>query len=359
MDVQNYPEPETHRGMEPALKHNILEAENNVRLTSSELANLWASYMESSLKVCVVKYFLKTVEDPEIRPVLEYALSLGQKHIERLSEIYAREKHPIPHGFTDEDINLNAPRLFSDSFILSYLEDMAKIRLDGYSTALQTAVRTDIRQYFTECVADPVELYNRTVSVMLSKGIYMRPPYIPVPEGVDFVKKQGFLTGYFGKRRPLTSIEISHIFSGLQRNLFRKALFTGLGQVAGSEQVRQYMERGKDLSTKHADALCSLLIKNDLPVSMAWDPGIMDSKISPFSDKLMMQSIRSSNVVLIGNYGKALSVSARHDLAAGFGRLVIEAGKYAEDGINILIDNGWFELPPQAEGRGSPAKRLH
>ncbi|MHB8158070.1 MAG: DUF3231 family protein [Desulfocucumaceae bacterium] len=339
--------------------HAQNENQPDVRLTSSELANLWASWMESSMKECIIKYFLNIVDDREIIDVLEYTLGIAEKHLKRLTQLYQKESHPIPQGFTDGDVNLDAPRLFTDAFILSFLLDLAKARLDGYSTALQMATRADVRKYFTECIADPVEILNRTVNVMLSKGIYLRPPFIPMPERVDFTKKQSYLTGYFGKKRPLTSISISHLFEGLQRNSFRESLLTAFSQVAQSDQVRRFMQRGKQISDKQIQVFSSLLMEDGLPVSLSWDSGSTDSNIAPFSDKLMMGHVRASTVVLIGEYGKAISADPRHDLNITFSRLIAEAGKYAEDGINIMIDNRWFEEPPQSIGRNILDKKLH
>ncbi len=344
--VKNNIEPTPQHDIEAV--HSAIEDERNVRLTSSELAGLWVSWMESSIKERIVTYFLKIVEDPDVQQILEYTLGIAKKHLRIISEIYSREKHSIPIGFTDDDVNLDAPRLFTDSFILSFLEEMVRSRLDGYSTVLQMCTRTDVRNYFTECVADPAEIYNRTVSVMLSKGLYIRPPYIPVPDKIDFTKEQKYLAGYLVKQRSLNSIEISHIFLGLQRNSLRKAMFIAYGQVAGSKQVKQYMVRGTDIANKHVEIFSTLLMKNDFPVSMNWDSGITDSKIAPFSDKLMMQQVRTSNAILIGAYGKASSV-VRHDILVDFLRLMAEIIKTSEDGLNILIENGWFEEPPQAK----------
>ncbi len=344
---------ELNRGFKSAI-HNATETEQNIRLTSAELANLWASYMNSSLKKHFVKYFLARVEDTEIRSILEYALQIAENHLQTVSEIYRCEKHPIPRGFTDQDVHLYAPRLFSDTFFLTFMEFMAETTLNGYATALPMAARTDIRHFFTECLALAAELYNKTAGVLLSKGLYIRAPYIPVPERVDLVKKQNFLTGFLGDRRPLTSIEISHVFSRIKTNSFKKALLTGFSQVTKSEQVCQYMVRGKEIAAKQIKILSSILMENGLPVPMTWDSGVMDSTISPFSDKLMMQKLRGSNVVEIGNYGKAISASLRHDLAATYVRLMTEVGDYAEDGINILIDNGWLEEPPQTNNGDAP-----
>lgn len=342
---ENNLEPSPDHDIE-AMHTAIEEIEDNERLTSSELANLWCSWMESSIKEQMVKYFLNIVEDQDIKNILEYTLGLAKKHLRIISEIYSKEKHPVPVGFTDGDVNLEAPRLFSDTFVLRFLEGMARIRLDGYSTALQMSTRPDVRRYFTECVADPAEIYNRTVSVMLSRGIYARPPFIQTAQEIEFAQKPGYLAGYFRKRRTLNSIEISHIFSSIQRNLLRMAMLKGFGQVARAEKVRQYMDKGRELANKHVEIFSTQLLQNGLPVSMPWDNGVLESNIAPFSDKLMMHQVRASYVVLTGAYGKAMTV-VRRDLTAKYLRLVGEVLKYMNDGVIILIENGWFEEPPQ------------
>lgn len=76
-----------------------MQSENNIKLTSSEISQLWSAYMSDSLSICVLKYFLEKAEDPEIRPVVEYALELAQAHIKKLTLIFNGENFPIPYGF--------------------------------------------------------------------------------------------------------------------------------------------------------------------------------------------------------------------------------------------------------------------
>ncbi|GBF33905.1 hypothetical protein DCCM_3016 [Desulfocucumis palustris] len=330
------------------------------RLSSSELANLWSLYLAITLRSCIVEYYLKKVEDMEIRQLLEHSQRAGRERLKWLSELYAGEDHPIPHGFKeDEEVNPDAPRLFTDLLILSHLQDMVKIRIDGYSTAVVMASRHDVSAFLSESLTEEVDLYNRIVSVMKSKGIYSRPPYIPLPEKVDFVTSQSFFRGYLGKRRPLTSIEVSHVFSGLERNAIRKSLFTGFANVATLEDVRKYMERGLEISAKHIEIFSSILIKNDLPVSMSWDSGIVESKVPPFSDRLMMGAIGTTNVELFSTYGKSLSIVGLPELGIDFMRLMAETMKYAKDGIEIVIGHGWLEEPPQVKGKETIDKKLH
>jgi hypothetical protein len=52
----------------------------------------------------------------KIQEVLEYALHLSEQHIKTVTAIMNAENFPIPYGFTEKDVDLSAPRLFSDAF---------------------------------------------------------------------------------------------------------------------------------------------------------------------------------------------------------------------------------------------------
>jgi hypothetical protein len=316
-----------------------METEHNIRLTSTEISALWSSYMANSMAVCVLKYFLEKVEDTQIRPVIEYGLELSQNHVQRITDIFKHEKFPIPQGFTDEDINVTAPRLFSDTFQLIYMKNMSRIGMITNSSDLSTSARSDVCDFLTECLASSAELYNKSIKVLLSKGVHVRAPSISTPEKVDFVTKQGFLTGFLGERRTLNAIEITHLFTNVETNDIGKAIITGFSQVAKSKQVRQYMIRGRDISAKHIEVFSSLLMEDHLPAPMIWDTGLMDSTVNPFSDKLMMSHIASLSAAGIGNYGVAISASQRRDLGVTYSRLLSEISQYAEDGANIVIEN--------------------
>ncbi|WP_378936618.1 DUF3231 family protein [Metabacillus herbersteinensis] len=151
---------------------------------------------------------------------MEYALELAQSHLQKLTFIFNSEKFLIPYGFKDqEDVEVTAPPLFSDTYYLFYLQQWGQMGLDGYSISLSLAARSDVFEYFSECIDESKELLKKTVNVLLSKGLYIRAPYIVTPKKVDFIKKQSFLTGWLGERRPLTALEITNLYANLQRNV--------------------------------------------------------------------------------------------------------------------------------------------
>ncbi|WP_235991757.1 DUF3231 family protein [Metabacillus schmidteae] len=329
---------------------------HHIRLTSSEIGSLWSNYVADSMFKCVFKYYLAHVEDKEIKLVLEHALDLSQQHIDVITKIFKEEEHAIPEGFTDQDVDINAPRLFSDEFFLFYTFQMTKGALVTYGAALPHTFRNDIREHFMSCISSAMELFNEASNLLLEKGLLVRSPHIPYLKEVDMVEKQSFLAGWMGEQRPLTAMEITNLFSNVQTNFMGGLLVTGFGQVARSEDVRRHMRRGKELAKKQGDVLNEYLKENDLSASTSWAAEVLTNNEPPFSDKLMTYQVAMMSAAGIGNYGTSLSASPRRDIAMQYMNFLTEVGLYAEDGANILIKHKWLERPPHAADRDSLMK---
>jgi hypothetical protein len=304
--------------------------------------------MNNSMSKCVLSYFLSKVEDSEISSVIEYALGVAKGLIDGVTSIFKEENYPIPVGFTDEDVNINAPRLYSDELFVNYIDQMAKAGFLIYGMSISLSSRLDVQDFFNKCVIANIEINKKAKAVLLSKGLHLRPPNIVRPKKVDFVNHQNFLTGWFGDKKPLLALEITNIFHNIQTNAIGKALITGFAQTAETKDARDYFKRGKEISTKHIKIFTSILTEEDIPVPRNWDDDVLVSTKAPFSDKLMMFHISLLSSTGMGNYGGAMSTSTRRDLAAHFSRLLTEIGQFAEDGVNLQIKHGWMEQPPQS-----------
>jgi hypothetical protein len=324
---------------------------HNIPLTAAELSNVWSGYQGDSLARCVLKHFLATVQDTEIKGLIEYALGLCEKHLARLKQYFVSENMPIPIGFTDEDVNEAAPRLYSDMFYLGYLMNMGKQGMALYSFALSVSSRKDIREYISECLSSSAAIYNEAVEIMQAKGVYVRPPHIPVQDTVEFVHKEGFFYGWFGDRRPVNSAEISHLYANIMTNHYGKSLVMGFSQVAKSAEIRDFMVRGRNIAQKHIEVFSAVLRDDNLPAPQSWDDAVMVSREAPFSDKLIMHHILGLNGAGVLNYGAAVAGSMRRDLIATYERLKVEISLFAGDGAEIVLKNGWFEKIPTAPER--------
>lgn len=322
------------------------EIHHNAPLTSSELARIWQANAYYTMLRCVFKHLLNTLADQDLRLNVEEAISMFEKRINRTSEML-RKEHPLPKGFADHDLDLDAPRLFTDLYYYHYILCLAQIGMQMGAMNLAHSSRADVRNFHKESVASTMKYYNRFSEIMLEKGIYIRPPATNTVKEADIVKKQDFLRGFLGERRPLLELEIDNLFFGIRNNQIGGALAAGFQQVARSEKVRAYMARGAEIARKHVNIFSKVLQEENLPVPMHSGELVTDSKIPPFSDKLMMHHVVVLTQVGIGNYANSMASSMRHDLSADYLRLIGEAANYGEDGLNVLIENGWLEEPPR------------
>ncbi|RTE10914.1 DUF3231 family protein [Paenibacillus whitsoniae] len=321
------------------------------KLTSAEQGKLWATYTGNTMCICVLSYMLNHVEDLEIRKVLEDGLSLSKQFVQSIKEIFVHEDYPIPKGFSEEDVNVNAPRLFQDEFYLHYLKYVGKAGASLYAIGVPLVTRSDVRTFFTQCLDSTTKFLNEVNITLIKKGFMSKPTFIPYPKNVEFIKKQSYLNGFFGDIRPLQALEITHLFDNIENNATSKAVLIGFSQVAQTKEARDYFQRGKEIANKHYEIFSKMLQKENLSSPPIFDPLVTTSTIAPFSDKLMMFHKLDMFAMRIRAYGNALSMCARHDVAEKLGRLTLEVGNFVEDGANIMIEHGWLEQPPQAADR--------
>jgi hypothetical protein len=329
---------------------------DNVGLSTAEMSFLWANYIGDTMLQCVFEYFLRHINDSEIEDIVSHGIRLTKKHTEEAKALFEKEGFPIPQGFGPQDVNFEAPRLFSDKFYLYYVQQVVRGALANYSLAFSYSHRGDIREYFMHCIHEDTELFNKTMDVLLEKGLAHRPPGVQQPTKVDFVKNKDFLGEWLGEDRPLTSIEIMNIFINIETNLLGSALMTAFSQTAKEKKLRSYFQDGLQTATSHIETFSKILAKDSLSVPPVWNPEVTDSTVPVFSDKLMLYHGGLATAAGIGNYGLSLAASQRHDLGAMYVKLSAEIGKYAEKGARLAIDRGWLEQPPMAIDRNELIK---
>ena len=320
----------------------------DARLTSTEIGSLWLGYMNDSLVVCALQYFSEKVKDQDIRPIVEFALSLSQQHVQAIAQILKNEDFAVPVGYSNVDVDLQAPPLFSDTFYLRYLKHLSAAVMAAYSLGLSQAVRSDVRSYFWHCIDSSKELDEKVTQALLSKGLHIRAPYIPIAKQAQFVESPTFIGSILGKNRPLNAMELTHLVANISNNAMGRVMLLGFAQVANSQDIREFFVRGQNISRKHIEVLSMLLKNDDLPAPVTWESEATDSTIAPFSDKLMMQQVVSLTALSMTNYGAALGASTRVDVAADYSRLMTEIAAYGEDGAQLMIR---LEQPPQAVDR--------
>jgi hypothetical protein len=159
------------------------------------------------------------------------------------------------------------------------------------------------------------------------------------------------MTGWFGKRRPLTAIEISNITFNMNKTYLSKAVSMAFAQVSSDEKVRKYLQRGLKLSTDITEVFNTFFLESNLNFPISWESMVTNSTTSPFSDKLIMFHIGFLSSSAVGFYGAGQAVSMRRDLSLQYLKLIGEQLLFSEDGAQLMLEKGWFEKPPMAEDR--------
>lgn len=325
--------------------------EHKTKLTSAEIAGLWNQCLNDSLAACTLGYFSAKAEDREVKSILDYAVELTEKHQAFVIDIFREEDLMPPAGFDSKDVDFAAPRLFSDSFALSYLKEMAKTALQAYGTILALTARADVRDYFESCLDSLMVLSRRITELMLAQGIYIRPPYVAVEKKREEPTRQSFLGGLLGEPRPMMVGEAAFLAANLSTSAVGTALMAGLAQTARLPELREYLYRGSQIAKKHGEVLAARLAAEDVGAPVTWDAQATASTAPPFSDRLMALHANIMGAGALVNYGISVAASMRADLTADYLRLAAEVLAFQEDGMNLMIARGWLESPPQVVSR--------
>jgi hypothetical protein len=320
-------------------------------LTATEIGYLWNTYHVQCMNYCFFKYFDKIVEDEAIKQINNQNLQLCQNYLTELRAIFEKDAIPIPIGFSDEDLNETNERLYTDPFILFYQWFIAKGNLNFGSIAINTIAREDVFSFFNQLSSEALTALNDARKLLLAKGLWIRAPYMPTPNAVEFVQKESFLNGWFGDTRPLLGVEIASLFYNQMTNTLGISVINSFIQVTQTKEIKDYFVKGKEIAANHMDVFTDLLKKEELAIPSTWNSGITTSTESPFSEKFMLNLIVLLNAQGVSNYGIATSMAARRDIGMTFTKLAADVAKYSDEGAQLLIEKGWMEAPPHAPKR--------
>lgn len=317
-------------------------------LTAAEVSALWLQYLGDSMAICVYKYFLNIVENKEIKSILEFSLQLAESHITKITEFLNSANFQIPMGFTENDVNVNAPRLFSDQFLLFYSYIMTIHGLTAYSLAVTNVERQDIQNYLFDCAVSSKELFQKIVELAKIQPKFTSVPSIPSPHRVEFMESPGFISDLIGDKRPLNSSEISTLFFNSTKTGFIRSLSLAFSQVAVREDVRNFMLKNVKLAGKDADSFDAILQQDHLPFPQKWDDEVTDSTVSPFSDKLIMFHAGFLVNAALTYYGASLGSSFRSDIMVNYSKVFTHAMEAGAFSYNIMVKHGWLEKQPDS-----------
>ncbi|MHC0037752.1 DUF3231 family protein [Pseudoneobacillus sp. C159] len=316
--------------------------------TSIEIGKLWATYIGNSMSSQILPYFLQHCEDEYIRTLLENGIALSRDFMRKAEKLFEEVNFPIPAGFSEEDVNMGAPRLFEDQFYVHYLKYVAKAGLSLYAVAIPIVLREDVREFFVYCNQCTTILLGQINNVLYERKFIAKPPTIPTPGGPDFIKKHSFINDFVGEVRPLHALEITHLYDNIENNIASKALILAFYRTVKDEKIKALFKRGVDMTDKLVKQFMDKLQDEHLPSPSFIDHLVLPSTYPPFSDKIMLFHKVDMFSMKIRSFGNSMAVNGRRDLSLLYGKALMNVGLFVDDAANILIDKGWLESPPMA-----------
>lgn len=321
-------------------------------LSPTEVSNIWSSYLKNSMEHQIFRYFLMTAEDKEIQLIIKKMLLHSQKNIKQLKKIFSACKVTLPIGFTDKDMNLHTGKLFGDSFMLYFCQDITLLSMTTYSSALSDCENTDVREHFQKCMQFSCDIQNEIVKVLVRKGLYIEPPQVALDSKVEFVESKTYLTERLSEHRPLNVAEIANLTRITHRAQFSKMVMTAFGQTASTKELKKHFQKGQKGLQYAIDQLNEIFTKENIPVAASGHYKINPVQTSPFSDKLMLFFVNTC----LGMYcfvmiTQAMNSSLRTDLFIKLTKVSLGFRKYYGEGLFLMIENQWLEEPPQAVDR--------
>ncbi|WP_096199913.1 DUF3231 family protein [Bacillus sp. FJAT-45350] len=322
-----------------------------VKITSSEMASLWNAYINHTHSICILEYFIAKAEDSDILNTLKNTYQKINNSKESCQQLLQSEQVPIPTAFSTHDVDVNAPRLFSDSFSLMFIKNLSRAMVASCGLMFTMSTRKDVREHFEDCLSKGTTIFNEVSDLLLEKGLYTRPPFIDPPKKSDFIEDNDYLNGIdlFSDQRYLNSIEISHVFANIEANVIASALTKGFAQTADIKEVREFMENAGQLSEGIVNSLTQFLTGSQLSAPMPSETQVFSSSHPPFSDRLMMYEITVLSAAGLTDYATSMATSMRNDLKRHYMDLINDTSKISKKAEKLMIENHWLEQPPQQD----------
>jgi hypothetical protein len=324
---------------------------NSIPLTSSELGYLWTGYSINEMSTWYLSIFQEQANDEEIKSLYRFALKNTKDMLTTRKEILTNDGFPTPVGFSKTDIQESSPPLFSDRFMLYYLQTAAQLGLEFHSRSLGLATRDDVRKYNKDCLTSAFQLNERVVGLLLNKGIYWRTPPLPTPSKPEEIQRTSYLNGWFGVTRPMNSMEMANLYSILNLLIMMETLFIGFAQTSTHEEIIELFHDGVKVVKKHYHLLAEMLQEDELPVPPTYSAELTDSKTRVFSDRIMVSHMAGLFGSLVSQYGFSLGSVMKHDLLAAYTTQIGRAGIFSEKVTKFLIEKEWLEKVPEAISR--------
>jgi hypothetical protein len=322
-------------------------------ISASEVGTLWLTYQEKTMILRIIEYFIEKSDDQQAKNIMGGLWQELSYYITKIKKVFEEQGIAIPVGFSQEDVNLEAPKLYDNGFDIMFVRILKEISMGMYTLNMNMAYQDNVMEIYEALTSTTQKIYKSSTLYLLEKGILTLPPKVTMPKSSEFIESKSYLNGFnpFNEKRALNDLELGYLHHGIETNNIGMQLITGFAQCAEDKEVKQYFVKGKELAKKQIKVFGDILLESDVQFSATSGSTVTTSKVAPFSQKLMMFCIYLLNGFGIVGSSFGTIFSLRKDVSMKTALIAKDIYFYADEGVKIMIKNGWLEEPPQMEDR--------
>lgn len=319
------------------------------KMSSSELGALWMTYQKKSMILRILEYFIEKSDDQQAKELMsELWLQLHPMAIQ-MKNMLENEGAAVPEGFTNKDVNLEAPKLWENGFDIMFCRVLKEISMGMYVLHLTMSYRQDIIKLYRDMSEITETFYGHFTKYLLDKNLYTRPTYVSMPTSTNYISDEDYSKGsnIFGNKRILNTVEFGNLYRTIETNITGMQLLNGFIQTSIDEDVKKYFMQGMELSKEIIRESSNILLEDSIQPPATPGGNVTNSTIAPFSEKLMMFCNYLLSAFSLGGGGFSAGFSLRKDLQtknAIFGKDIYQ---YQLNGVKLMMSKGWFEEPPK------------
>lgn len=317
-------------------------------ITSSEIGTLWLTYQEKSFIVRLLEYLIPNADDQQAETIMITLYKDLNKYMEKIKTVFEDAGSAPPIGFTPQEVNVNAPKLFENCLDIAFLRMIKEVSMGLYTLNMGKSYREDVVNIYKDLTAITQRCYNECTQYLLEKGVLTRPPNVPMPVTSEFINDTKYLSGLnlLGHKRHINTIELSSLYHGMETNNVGMTIMFAFSQVAKNKEVKQYFNRGMEISKNIMSTFGEILLEDDISPTISSIGNASTSKDSPFSDRLMMYCNDLLCTLSLGGNAFGFAFSLRSDLQVKALLAAKDVADYINEGTKIRVKNGWMEKPP-------------
>ncbi|MEK9197123.1 DUF3231 family protein [Ureibacillus sp. FSL E2-3493] len=306
---------------------------------------------KKSMILRILEYFIEKSDDQRAKDLMSDLWNQLHPIIMEMKTTLENEGAVIPEGFTKEDVNLDAPKLWDNGFDIMLCRVLKEISMGMYVLHLTMAYRQDIIKLYKKMSEVTENFYGHFTQYLLDKNLYTRPTFVVMPTSTNYISGEDYLKGTnnFGNKRTLNTVEFGNLYRMIETNITGMQLLNGFIQTTEDEDVKKYFMQGIELSKKIIGETSNFLLEDNIQPPATPGGTVTNSTIAPFSEKLMMFCNYLLSGFSLGGGGFSAGFSLRNDLHAKnmtFGKDIYQ---YQMDGVKLMVSKGWFEEPPKMD----------